>query len=505
MAVQISGAQIKSAAITSTNINFTGSQNWHFANTQSLRWAGSATNSDDLVTKKDLDGIAAGLHWKDSCRVRSTANVNIASPGAAINGVSLSSGDRVLLADQSTASQNGIYVWNGAASAMTRASDMDAGAEFPGAAVFVREGTSNADTGWVCTNDAVTLGSTAIAFAQFAGTGTVVAGSGLTKSGNTLSAIANGSTINISASGIKVADASLANAQISNSAAIAYSKLNLTGAIANADLAGSIADSKLLQIATANKVAGSAVQLNGTSLENSSGLRIKAGGVTDAMLAGSISNGKLSNSSITVSAGGSSTGIALGGTITYAGSGAIQVAKSSGTITYSAQDASTSQKGVAQFNSTHFGASGGTITANNLTVTAGSGLAGGGAVTLGGTVTLNANVDDSTIEVSGDQLRLKNSGVTLAKIGYRPYMEGVQANANQTTLDLARPLTANWDSGVQITKNGLALRNMTALGASAADSDEFTVSLTGGGSGNARITFGAGLTAGDSIVVSYIA
>ena len=102
-------------------------------------------------------------------------------------------------------------------------------------------------------------------------------------------------------------------------------------------------------------------------------------------------------------------------------------------------------------------------------------------------------------------MRLKNSGVTLAKIGYRPYMEGVQANANQTTLDLARPLTANWDSGVQITKNGLALRNMTALGASAADSDEFTVSLTGGGSGNARITFGAGLTAGDSIVVSYIA
>jgi hypothetical protein len=505
MAVQISGTQIKSAALTATNINFTSSQNWHFASAQSLRWAGTATNSDDLVTKKDLDGVAAGLHWKDSVAVRSVSNVNLSSPGASINGVSLSSGNRVLLADQTDATQNGIYVWNGAASAMTRSTDMDAGSEFPGAAVFVRAGTQYADSGWVCTNDSVNLGTDNIAFAQFTGLGAITAGNGLSKSGNTISAIANGTTINISASGIKVADGSLGNAQIDSSAAIAYSKLSLTGSILNADLAGSIADSKLLQITTTDKVAGSAVQLSGSSLENSSGLRIKAGGVTDAMLAGSISNGKLSNSSITVSAGGSSTGVALGGTITYAGSGAIQVAESSGTITYSAQDASTSQKGVAQFNSTHFGASGGTISANNLTVTAGSGLAGGGAVTLGGTVTVNANVDDTTIEVIGDALQLKNSGVSLAKISYRPYVEGVQASAAQTTIDLARALTANWDSGVHITKNGLALRNMTALGGSAADSDEFTVSLTGGSGGNARITFGGGLLANDSIIISYIA
>lgn len=505
MAVQISGAQIKSATLTSSNINFSSSQNWHFGSSQSLRWAGTASNDDDIVTKKDLDGVAAGLHWKDSCRVKSTGNVNLASPGASINGVSLSSGNRVLIAAQTNATQNGIYIYNGSASAMTRSTDMDAAAEFPGAAVFVREGTQYADTGWTCSNDAVTLGSTDITFVQFAGTGTIVAGNGLTKSGNTLSAIANGSTINISASGIKVADGSLGNAQISNSAAIAYSKLSLTGSIANADLAGSIDDAKLNTIAAANKVSGSAIQLSGTSLEDASGLRIKAGGVTDAMLAGSISNGKLSNSSITVAAGGSSTGVALGGTITYAGSGAIQVAESSGTITYSAQDASTSQKGVAQFNSTHFGASGGTISANNMTITAGSGLAGGGAVTLGGTVTLNANVDDATIEVVSDQLRLKNNGVSLAKTSFRPYMEGVNASSAQTTLDLARALSANWDAGVQVTKNGLQLRNMTALGGTAGDSDEFTVAITGGTGGVARITFGGGLIAGDVIVVSYIA
>ena len=504
MAVQISGSQIKSGAISPSNLNLTAG-NYHFGSSISLQWAGTAVNNNDIVTKKDLDSVAAGLHWKDSVATRSVSNVNISSPGSSINGVTPGNGDRILLADQTDGKQNGIYIFNGAASAMTRSTDMDAGSEFPGAAVFVRAGTQYADTGWVCTNDSVNLGTDVISFAQFTSQGVITAGAGLSKSGNTLSAIANGSTINITASGIKVADASLGNAQISGSAAIAYSKLSLTGSILNADLAGGIADSKLSQITTADKVAGSAVQLSGSSLTNDSGLKINAGGVTDAMLAGSISNSKLSNSSITVAAGGDSTGIALGGTITYAGSGAILVAESSGTITYSAQDASTSQKGVAQFDSTHFNASGGTITAKNLTVTAGSGLAGGGAVTLGGTVTLNANVDDTTIEVVSDALRIKNSGVSNGKVSFRPYVEGAQATAGQTQIDLARAVETNWDSGVHITKNGLALRNMTALGGSAADSDEFTVARTGGTGGVARITFGGGLLAGDAIIISYIA
>ena len=85
-------------------------------------------------------------------------------------------------------------------------------------------------------------------------------------------------------------------------------------AITNAKLAGSITDAKLSTIATANKVSGSAIQLSGTSLEDDSGLKIKDLGVTNAMLAGSITNAKLANSAITI--GGAST--SLGGAVTSA-------------------------------------------------------------------------------------------------------------------------------------------------------------------------------------------
>ena len=68
MAVQISGAQVKSATLTSSNINFSSSQNWHFGSSQSLRWAGTASNDDDIVTKKDLDGVA-----EDICRAPAVA------------------------------------------------------------------------------------------------------------------------------------------------------------------------------------------------------------------------------------------------------------------------------------------------------------------------------------------------------------------------------------------------------------------------------------------------
>ena len=88
-------------------------------------------------------------------------------------------GDRVLLKNQTTGSENGIYLWTGAASAMTRATDMDGSDEFVGSFFFVEEGTINSDQGFVCsTNGAITVGSTAIAFTQFTGTGQLTAGNG---------------------------------------------------------------------------------------------------------------------------------------------------------------------------------------------------------------------------------------------------------------------------------------------------------------------------------------
>ena len=110
----------------------------------------SGFGATSLATKEYVDAVKTGLDFKDSVRVASTANVDESSAPAAIDGVTLSSGDRVLLKNQSTGSENGIYVFNGSGSAMTRATDADADAEVTaGMFVFVEEGTANADNGSV--------------------------------------------------------------------------------------------------------------------------------------------------------------------------------------------------------------------------------------------------------------------------------------------------------------------------------------------------------------------
>lgn len=108
--------------------------------------------------------------WKQPVRAASTGNVTVASPGATIDGVSMAVQDRVLLKDQSTASQNGIYVWLGAAVAMTRAADFTSGTMALGGTVFVSEGTVNADRIYKCTTNAtITIGSTSLVFANATG------------------------------------------------------------------------------------------------------------------------------------------------------------------------------------------------------------------------------------------------------------------------------------------------------------------------------------------------
>ena len=161
----------------------------------------SGFGATSLVSKEYVDAVKVGLDFKDSVRVASTATVNISSAPAAIDGVRLSSDDRVLLKNQSTGSQNGIYVFNGSGSAMTRATDADADAEVTaGMFVFVEEGTANADNGYVLTTDgSITVGSTSLTFTQFSGAGQIVAGDGLLKSGNTLSV--NDDNISIAISG----------------------------------------------------------------------------------------------------------------------------------------------------------------------------------------------------------------------------------------------------------------------------------------------------------------
>ena len=143
------------------------------------------TDNNHATSKAYVDSVAQGLDVKESVRAASTTDISVTSPGSTIDSVNLVQGDRILLKDQATASQNGIYVWSSAVAPLARAIDMDATGEFTGSFFFVEEGTVNSDQGFVCTtNGTVTPGSTAVEFAQFTGTGQLTAGDGLSKVGN---------------------------------------------------------------------------------------------------------------------------------------------------------------------------------------------------------------------------------------------------------------------------------------------------------------------------------
>lgn len=121
-------------------------------------------------TAADIAAAIAGLSWKQSVRVATTANGTLATAfanGQTVDGVTLATGNRILLKDQSSGAENGIYVV-AASGAPTRATDADSGAELLNASVYVQEGTTNADTQWTCTTNAtITIGSTSLTWAQF--------------------------------------------------------------------------------------------------------------------------------------------------------------------------------------------------------------------------------------------------------------------------------------------------------------------------------------------------
>jgi hypothetical protein len=230
---------------TFTSLTLSGQAAALAMNSQKITGLATPTADGDAATKSYVDSVAQGLSAKDSVRAATTANGTLGSAFAnsqAIDGVTLATGDRILVKDQSTASENGIYVVN-ASGAPTRAVDFDANAEVAkGAFIFVEEGTTNADAGFVLTTDgAITLGSTSLAFTQFSGAGNITAGSALTKSGNTLNVAVDDSSIEVSSDAIRVK----------------------ASGITSAMLAGSIANSKLNAITTANKVALSSLDLDG--------------------------------------------------------------------------------------------------------------------------------------------------------------------------------------------------------------------------------------------------
>jgi len=267
------------------------------------------TNAQDAATKNYVDAVKTGLDVKQSVRAATTAPGTLASAfadGSVIDGVTLATGDRILIKNQTDASENGIYVVN-ATGAPTRAADANTSAEVTaGMFTFVSEGTANADSGWVLTtNDVITLGTTNLEFAQFSGAGQVAAGDGLTKTGNTIDiGTASTSRIVVNANNIDLAEVTRTNT--SGTAGVNFIQSFTT------DSYGRVTGSVAADVQDASTSAkGIASFSSGTFSVSSGAVDVKTGG---------ISNTQLANSSITVTGGtGVSTSgspVSLGGSVT---------------------------------------------------------------------------------------------------------------------------------------------------------------------------------------------
>lgn len=271
----------QSAAYNFSSLTGTLSSNLS-ANNFKITAVAAPTTGTDVANKAYVDSVAQGLDVKYSCMVATTgalpssvysngtngvgATLTGSANGAlgSIDGVSIAAtGLRILVKNQANAFENGIYVVTtlGDASTkfvITRASDFNSSANISsGAFTFIEQGTIQSDTGWVLTTDGlITVGTTGLDFAQFAGAGAVIAGNGLTRSGNTISALLN----------------SGASGNIVPSISITASGLSI-------------------------KVDNSSISIDGASQ-----LQVKAGGITSGMVAnGAIGTNQLANSSVVTS------------------------------------------------------------------------------------------------------------------------------------------------------------------------------------------------------------
>ncbi len=375
----VANVELENSSLTigGTSVSLGGTTST-LAGLDSVTLNGPPSNTNHAATKGYVDSISQGLDVKQSVRAASTANVDLAvlDAGQALDGVTLAEGDRVLIKDQTTSSQNGIYVIGADGVAASRAADMSASSEAAGVFTFVEEGTTNADNGYLCTTDDATdtVGTHNLTFVQFSGAGQITAGDALSKTGNTLDVEVDNSTI------VVVADA----LQVKNSG-ITLSKL------ANLD-----------NLKVIGNVSGGSATPAAVSILDEDGMASNS----DTALATQQSIKAYVDAQITAQDLDFSTDSGAGAvdldsqTLAFTSGEGIDITHADQAVTISAEDATATNKGVASFSGDNFAVSSGAVTIkdggvanaelenSSVTLVQGAGMAALGEVSLGGNVTV---------------------------------------------------------------------------------------------------------------------
>lgn len=195
------------------------------------------SSATDAATRQYVDAVARGLSWKQSVRAATTTAGTLASSfedGDVVDGVTLATGDRILIKDQAAGAENGLYIV-AASGAPTRAADMPAASDGKGVAVTVTSGTVNADRVYIQTADTATVGTDALTWSQLGGGGTsYTAGDGLSESPAGTFNVATGTGLEISSDAVRIA-AAAAGAGLTGGAGSALAVGAGNGITVNAD------------------------------------------------------------------------------------------------------------------------------------------------------------------------------------------------------------------------------------------------------------------------------
>jgi hypothetical protein len=414
---------------------FYGPANATFTNITTVTGTITTTPSadTDIANKGYVDSVAQGLDVKASCVYTTTGNITLSGLATQVGGdwaSSLTSGDRILVKNQSSSQFNGIYV--ASSTTWTRSSDMNVWSEVPSAFTFIESGTTLADTGWVSTaNQSGTIDVTAMPWSQFSGAGSYLAGTGLTLTGNTFSITNTGVAAAAYGSASQVATFTV-NAQgqlsLAASASIAIAATQITsGTIDSARLSGTYSGitglGTLVNLSVTNTITGSISGNAATATTATKATNLVGGAVgslpyqsaidTTAFLAAG-SNGQVLTlasgvpSWATPASGGSVTSVAqtfTGGIISVGGS----PITTSGTLALTVAGTS---GGIPYFTSATTWATSAVLSANALMIGGGAGLAPSTITTGTGVVTaLGVNTGSSgAFVVNGGALGTPSSG-----------------------------------------------------------------------------------------------